>query len=623
MRILYFNLGSVKQRILAWQLEGFTYFFEHDIILWGPIPDQQFIYKTREIPILPVFEQTSIRTLFERLPEDWLPDIVTCDTSVLNYVPDIYLCPVKTLLFTRDSWSDTIFNRSIVECFDFVQSSTIDRELYNNYRVKLLPLSGFAVSRPEPGSSIREFNARDIDVIAIANYNDSFYHKRFKLFFRLSGSVRNNIKIRYFKNIERSEISRYYQRSKIVLDWAHTLSNRSYEAALNGCLLFSHEDNNLVNHFWIPWEEYIPYNDNNLPDLIEYYLANPAEARLIIGNAHKKAKGIATSWGEMAWDKVSLAVREQISVNERINYNVKLPAALKHYRTATALLYNYDYGTNFPSDWVELYFERLNESMSSTSVSSEIISPLIEAARMAFLLQRDRQALQYLDRLIESLPDYAWSYYLSARIYFRNEDLDKALDLAKHAAGCGKDSPELLRDYLLPVIEKGNTCDGRRITNYMWQQRFNHKNEYQVEALLHLSYELAGDIYSGMHEDNMAIDSYITAISYLAIPRCVLKAGALLHKSGSYETLRDISKKGIDDSPYDIKVVLYNAYAHLKLGSYRDAFLVLNHFQKSLKNFPGVRKFIFLRVIIKTLSPLILLKVKAVTRLISALIIRL
>ena len=70
MRILFFNLGSVKQRILAWQLEGFTYFFEHDIILWGPIPDQQFIYKTREIPILPVFEQTSIRTLFERLPED-------------------------------------------------------------------------------------------------------------------------------------------------------------------------------------------------------------------------------------------------------------------------------------------------------------------------------------------------------------------------------------------------------------------------------------------------------------------------------------------------------------------------------------------------------------------------
>ena len=127
MKILLFNLGTIEHRIIGWGIEGFKSLFEQDIILWGPIPDKILVYENKEIPILSFFEQTSISDIFKRLPKDWYPDVVTCETSVLNYVPDIYNCPVKTILFTRDAWSDSIFNKNLVEFFDFLNHATIDR----------------------------------------------------------------------------------------------------------------------------------------------------------------------------------------------------------------------------------------------------------------------------------------------------------------------------------------------------------------------------------------------------------------------------------------------------------------------------------------------------------------
>jgi len=89
MKILLFNLGAIQNRIIAWDVDGFKSLFEQDTILWGPVPDSNFIYNGKEIPIINFFEETNIKDVFSRLPDNWIPDIVLCDTSVLNYVPDI------------------------------------------------------------------------------------------------------------------------------------------------------------------------------------------------------------------------------------------------------------------------------------------------------------------------------------------------------------------------------------------------------------------------------------------------------------------------------------------------------------------------------------------------------
>jgi len=606
MKILLFNLGSVEHRIVNWGVEGFRDLFEQDIILWGPIPDKKFTYRNKEIPILSFFEQTSIEEVLNKLPKGWYPDIITCDTSALNFIPDIYLSPVKTVLFTRDSWSDTVFNRGLVELFDFMNSSTIDRELFKNLHVNLLPLSGFAVSVPGPGLS-KEYDNRDIDVIAIASYDDSFYQQRYRTFYNLSCLNASSIKINFFNAIKRSDIYSYYQRSKMVIDWAHTLSNRSFEAALNGCLLLSNEENKVLSEFWKPWEEYVPYNENNLSDLITYYINNPDQAKKIIKNAQQKIQKIPVSWGEMVWDRVKLSHNSEASTDARIKYNLSTPASILHYRSATPLIYNYTYNANYPSNWRELYFERIDKAISTSENLETKIPPLIEACRLAFLLKRTELSLKYLSVLQEILPDYAWIYYFYGRIYFEREEIDQALKSLRKAEESAIKAPELLMKFVLPIIEKGNPCDNRRITSYMWQSIYKHKNEFQVNTLFYLVFELTGFIYERINDRPKAINAYIQAIENIPAPDCIQRLSPLLIQYQEFEKLAAITEQGLNDSPYDSLLIFYRALSVIRLKKRQLAYRVLDEHQKALKSFVRIRKKTIIRHAIKIILPFVLL----------------
>lgn len=595
MKILLFNLGSIERRIIAWDAEGYKSIFEHDVVLWGPIPDEEFIFNGKNIPIISIFQQTSIKTIFERLPDGWIPDIVACDTPVLNYIPDIHNCPVKTILFTRDAWADTIFNRKLVEIFDFISHSIVDILTYNKFHIHILPIAGFPVSLSDHKIPNPEFEKREIDIIAIANYDDGFYHDRYKTLYRLSDSNNCDHNIQYFKGLKRNEIHAYYKRSKIVIDWAHTLSNRSYEAAMNGCLLFSHEDNVAMKTFWLPGKEYVPYNDNNLFDLINYYIKNPLESKRIIDNSTRKIEEISVSFGQYTMENIHLAFESNINVQDRIKRIGNLDVSDLAYRTATPLLYNYRYETKFPGDWQEHYFERINNSLSASKDNDSRIAPLIEASRMAFLLHNYELAGKYLHELQKVLPNYAWIYYLQGRMYFDQNKPDQALLSLRKAIESAREAPELLQRFVLPVIEKGNSCDNRRITDYLWQSVYNHNNEYQVKALLHLTNELSGDVYSFIGESDNAQNAYGEAISYLPLPGCIKKAAPFILKSLNFEKLLEITEGGLTNSPYDSILVLYKALALLKTKQTRLAISIIKEHKNALKSFKDFHRIIRIR----------------------------
>lgn len=620
MKILLFNLGTIEHRVLSWEVDGFKSLFDQDIILWGPVPDPCFVYNGKEIPILRVFEETTVEDLFRQLPAGWYPDIVSCDTSAINYVPDIYLCPVKTLIFTRDSWSDTVFNRGLVEFFDFLNSSTADRNAYMQYRVNMLPLRGFAVSTPGPGAVNSELEKRDIDVIAIANYDNSFYHERHKVFYRLAEAIGKRYDIRFLRSIRRSDIYNYYQRSKIVIDWAHTLSNRSYEAALNGCLLFSHEDNTVMKQFWVPWEEYIPYNEINLPELITRYLENPELSAKVASSAKNKMNGMPATWGEMAWDRICVAHDSEVNIRSRIDFNLSLEPHIRHYRTATPLLYNYDYRKDFPQNWRELYFERIDKAISSAHRAEDKVLPLVEASRLSFLLGKKDLALGYLDQLRLHLPEYGWIYYIKARIAFSDREYDMALELLERGVNCGRKSPELLEEYVLPVIEKGNACDGRRITDYMWKSVYNNDSGYQVRSFMHLSLELEGYIYARKNDMTRAVSSYISAVEYLPIPDCIHRLAPLLIETGNYLRLADIASEGHKDSPYDTIALLYEVYGLLWTGRRKEAAGKLLRHRQALYGFKGIRQINLIRMIFLGIMPVMFLSKRLSSLLIKKLI---
>ena len=595
MKILFFNLGTIKSRIINWGLEGYRSIFEQDVILWGPVPDESFTFDNREIPIIKIFEQTTVKDLFGRLPEGWFPDIVTCDTSVINFIPDIYLCPAKTLLFTRDAWADITFNRGLVEFFDFLDHGIIDRALYFRYNINILPLSNCAVSQPDPDTVFSEIGKREIDVISIANYNESFYHERHKVFYKLSESNKEGLNIKYITGIKRNEISSYYQRSRIILDWSYTLSNRSFEAALNGCLLFSHEQNVIIREFWVPWEEYIPYNENNIVELVTFYVNNPDKAQKIADRANEKVRNIPSSQGQAYWKQIRTAFSTERNIEERIKRWESFPEPKLHYCQATPLAYNYNYKTNYPADWKKIYFGRIDSALEEDSDTDLKIPPLIESARLAFLLNERGLSEKYLSGLERILPDYSWIYYMRGRISYAQNDPDKALTFALKAIDCVKKSPDLLKKYVLPFIEKNNGCDDRRITDYLCQAVRGHDNELQVKAAAHLSWELAGDIFLLKGEINRAMDAYSEALLFMLFPGCINKLCGLILEHGNIGSIAGVIENGIEEYPYDSNLNFWKAFILSREGHTKEAWQMLKTHGQVLESFDGKRRLTFVK----------------------------
>lgn len=595
MKILFFNLGSIDSRIRVWGIDGYKSIFEQEVVLWGPIPDESFIYNNKEIPIIKVFEEITVRLLFERLPQGWVPDIVTFDTSAINFVPDIYLCPVKTILFTRDAWADTIFNKGLVEFSDFLDYGVIDRTDYFRFNVNILPLSNCAVALPSGNVNFDNYEERETDILSISNFTESFYHERHKIYYKLAELKNEDLNIKYITGINRNEISSYYQNSKIILDHSYTLSNRSFEAALNGCLLFSHEKNPVIKEFWTPWEEYIPYNEENLAELTDYYIKNPVQALKVIKQANKKISTRPVTQGEAYYNQIRKVCQTATDIQERVKRCESISGSLLNYRSATTLIYNYNYNTNFPGDWKINYFKRINKAINEATVPEYKISPLIEASRMAFLLDEFALSDKYLADLELILPDYPWIWYIRSRQEFKRNNRDHAIALAKKGIDCSKNSPGLLQKYVLPVIEKNNKCDDRRIIDYIWQPVTGHNNEFQVKSFLYLSYEIIGDSYVDKGDIENAVNAYSDAVSYIPLSGCLCKLNRLLKQTGDYDKMAELTEKGIIDSPYESELVFYKAYALFNTGQYKQAIRLIKAHQQALKCFYGKKRIDFVR----------------------------
>lgn len=593
MKILYFILGSFDSKIINWGLSSFDSLLKQDIVFFGPIKEASFKYNNKDYKLIRFFEETTINNVFEQLPIDWTPDIVICDTSVLNYIMDIYKCPVKTFLRTSDAWADTVYNRRIVEFFDFFSYGVIDREQYNNFDSEILPVSGAAVSVPKKQDNYLNFNNRNIDVISIANYSSGFYHDRFKTFYKVSQQSNSTFLFKVVTGISRKEIHKYYQNSKIVLDWSHTLSNRSYEAALNKCLLFSNEENSLVSAYWTPWEEYIPYNEHNLVDLLSYYIYNPDKSQRIIENMHNKIKGLNVTMGGLIIERAKYVIGKEVDIQARIDRVEKLDKCTFYNCLATPLAYNYHYRTDYPDNWKKIYFSRINTAISQKDCQEKKarIKAVIEGARISFLLKDFEKSKKYISILKEEEPDYAWLYYLEGRIALKeNNDKMSSTSFQESIKKC-RDHPGLLTTYVLPYTEKENICDNRRIVGYIWKSNENKDIFTQESALLFTCYEQLGDYYynSGIFET--AEKYFLKAYKTIALYTIAKKLVKIKLRNKKYKEINIICKNLLENSPYAFNVLLYKCLALLQLKNNNVAKKEIKENIKAFKAFSHRKSF--------------------------------
>jgi len=241
---------------------------------------------------------------------------------------------------------------------------------------------------------------------------------------------------------------------------------------------------------------------------------------------------------------------------------------------------------------------------------------------MEFLLRKGSTTFCFIDQLESQMSDYAWVYYLKARLLLDGGEHDQALQLLNLSLESARKAPELLKRYILPVIEKGNTCDGRRITNYMWQVAYKDDNIYQVNALNHLVHELSGYIYELRGEKQKAIEAYSSAITNVPVPDCIHRLAPLLIETKDYIKLSDVAVKGHEDSPYDTILVLYMAYAWICSSQKMMAAGALRSHSAALHSFKGQRKIILIRMVCAGLIPLIFISRRLSSFLITKFIIR-
>jgi len=586
MKILYFLIGSIKNRIINWDLGGYSRLLAEDIVFWGPISEEYFLYNGKKIQIIKVYKETSIMDIFQKLPENWYPDIVVCETSVLNIVPDIYKCPVKTYLDTRDAWADTIFNPGVVDFFDHFSYGIIGRGIMNYSNASLLPLRSYAVSLNSQRIPKKKFSERPIDVLSIATVNNGFYHERYKTMFQLANRNIDKIKIKFLFGVQRDKIHEYYSNSKIILDWSHTLSNRSIEAALNGCLFFSLENNNMISEYWKPWEEYIPYNSNNIYELIIKYLNDYALSQNIIDNASQKVASGEYSYGDFIYNNIIDSEKLPVQIENRIRRNSSLPLNILYHRLSTPLYFNYNYQNyNIPEDWKELYFIRIKRAIDEAINNTDKIPPLIEASRMALLLNNYDLADSFLTNLIDIFPDYAWSYYLKAVYLYNKNQYNEALNYLQFSIEKATRQPELISQYVLPFIEKNNANDARRIVSFIWRTNLLDENNYQLKPFYNAVYELMANIEQKYFDKNKAVEYYLIAIRNLAIPSTGYAAYEFLLEEKKYEQIAEISHLILDENPYDFKSMLYYYIANMKMRKKNECNFYLKKYYKSLKSF--------------------------------------
>ena len=183
---------------------------------------------------------------------------------------------------------------------------------------------------------------RDIDVLFIGSIRPISQRERLAWLGRLASLAdRHNVVIR--SGVSETDYRDLLGRAKIVFNHSawRACNRRVFEAAAAGALLLQEQGNAAVASLLRPGEEYVEYDESNLEQVIDQYLANDSERIAIASAAAKRAAEFsferlflkAIEALEEEWDELQAraAARAAMKPSERLRARAAL--AISH-RTA-------------------------------------------------------------------------------------------------------------------------------------------------------------------------------------------------------------------------------------------------------------------------------------------------
>lgn len=416
-------------------------------ILWGP---EQASSKVNEPHQLVQFGQRGLNfelgeswnDLFSRLPEGFDPDIVVWKYPDTHPWPIHETCP-KPLVAILNDWSLYFSSlRAILDQCDYIFT---DRFGVNRLKAigiehaEYWPAYGFEPTVFKPDPSLEPL----YDILFVGNRNHDIHRARARI---LAATARLGDKFRVgiLHDIWWKDYARLLTRTRIVLNHSvrHEMNLRAYEGPACGALLFMEENNWEIRHFLEDRRECVLYREDNLEELLVYYLENEG-IRAGIANAGRSRIEAESFSHHMA----ALVKRFECMDFERLRNRPRIWGELKeserHYRNGRWLTFS---GSGLPFAHEEL-FQAIKREMDQPEYwnAASVVEAL--AATKAAGLEEQRRvftesAEDHWLKTLKIWPNHllSWTNLGFARLEFGF--LEEGIDALQQALALLSSNPE-------------------------------------------------------------------------------------------------------------------------------------------------------------------------------------
>ena len=233
----------------------------------------------------------TFQEIIARLPSGWLPDMVLFSDPAYYLIPTgIEDSPFPTAAIIGD-WNLS-FNalRKSADLFDYLFTDLKGVEIFkrHNYgNVEYFPMFSFdpEVHRPLPEIE------KVYDICFIGNLNHAVQRERAQWLRRIA-MLSQKYKVTIANGIYGEDYTRLLNQSKIIFNRSirGEMNMRAYEAPACRTLLFFEEENLEVRNFYTDRVHCVLYNEDNLEELMDYYLQNETEREEIAKRGHERVQ---------------------------------------------------------------------------------------------------------------------------------------------------------------------------------------------------------------------------------------------------------------------------------------------------------------------------------------------
>ncbi len=371
--------------------------------------------------------------ILRNLPTGWEPDVVLFKSLLYSPIPiGIENSPYPTVGLLDDWFSGIDFLPDNCLKFDYICTDIAGINLLKKLGINntfYWPHFGYNPSlfRKIDGEK------RIYDVTFTGNFNPNVQGERLKWLHRIA-QLNSKYNIKIFNNVYNEEYAKVLNMSRIVFNRSikGEMNMRVYEAIACGALLFLEEENLEVRDMLVPDKEVVLYNNDNLEELIDYYLNHEEEREKIATAGHKRIQ-------EYSYPKLFKVLIDKIkSLGITPKENRKKPFFYfnnsMHCDVVQHIISIKPYGYDI--------FEKIQELITDKNVSHNILNDcsvfLADFQKNVGTVKEKsdflRQAVTLLDYAGEKMPGYILGDFNKAQILLESNQKDQAEELYKKIA---------------------------------------------------------------------------------------------------------------------------------------------------------------------------------------------